>query len=520
MTTQLSQLKSFFASSPDLVEFGQLFAQLHQLINDPTTRATAAEQKMQLVMNLAHQSLLARPTADWTIRPLVLWHEPTKTQTYNVEVMIGQPATGPTTVVMVHHDVITVNNKDSTGQIPLSFFQDQFCGPTIQDNTVHLAALIQSLKKLPTPKIGAFICYFTDHEENGCRGSRALAPILAAQLNQNFPVALIALESTQTSTHSTQIGISHRGKLDAQITSQFPTTNPIAIFNHFLAALKQTQIETEFPRTDLGATTGTALSGEITDQSLWSKIDFRTNELVTPQIVSQILIDQLHHRPAAIEQLLFAQVQSLISQQRIKFNYQSTQITIQVQTPILHPSLYQHQADETVLPVLFFSLQVLATLPQPLAIKKISWGEITKQNSNPITATITTSELPDLDLAQLILQKKWQTPVTNFLDLTNIDFQIHQPVFTDAVAPAEKKILQLILDQMAASPIRLNYMTDIAAPTTLLRQLHFPQVVPLIFGCGDLSRLHQIEQLSRTEIKWLQHKLPQLISTVQAALAF
>jgi hypothetical protein len=268
----------------EICELMELFLCLHEQVNDPSNRETQAEVKAHLIQDIAMCQLGQRLVKDYFLELISAVHEETGTKTHNVIVTFGDPKTGPSTFVEVHHDTI------AAGDYKLKFDQVTQCllGRTIQDNTIHLAATLQALKNIIVPSQGSIVVVFTDFEENGCRGSGALKEDLASRINPSFPVALIALEST-----GGKLAIGHRGKFSGEVVGKLSGRGVVGTFTDFYQMLNSVQhrvYDADNCGSVLGHTTGTSTCGEVgLDTDMWCKLDVRTNDVTTPEFVKIFL---------------------------------------------------------------------------------------------------------------------------------------------------------------------------------------------------------------------------------------
>lgn len=510
---------------PELNNFIETTRRLHDLVNDPATREINAPKKARLIHEMAKERL-GNQTEKCKVETIEALHEETGTMTHNVVVTLGDTESGPTTILMVHHDVISVP-KDTEGLIPLSDEDSKLSGRTIQDNTIHLAATLESLKKIKIPTNGAVKIVFTDHEENGCRGSHALKEQLIDGVNVDYPVALIALESTQDSERKpVKVGVGHRGKLDAQIEGgiEDSVTDTFLRFYERLSAAGLQAFEADID--DLGRTSGTSTAGYIDQNAekgpnLWAKIDFRTNSIVTPQNTMKLLADQgeIESNPG---ERAYTRAAELINSGMVKIEIQGNKVIITSKSNLKHPALFNPTADETTLPVLYALLAKLKWDGRKDSVNKITWGSIDKQNSNPTEAAIefTDNMINQQELEELLISLKAGTvPVLPPSSDYQIPVKPGSIVQTGAVLGEMDDRVKSVLRAVNGEPSYLTFMTDIGAQFAELEERGFEEnIYTYVFGVGNPERLHKDEEVTHEDIKWLISNLPVFINEINDSL--
>jgi 5S rRNA maturation endonuclease (ribonuclease M5) len=511
-----------------LQRLDERFFTLHDVVNNPNTRETEAERKMHLLYEMATEELEKRENNDWTIQELSLVYEKTNTLTHNVEIVIGDPSTGPTTVVEVHHDAIATP-LDENDKIPLTITEDhEIIGRTVQDNTIHLATTIESLSKIDSPKKGAVIIVLTDYEENGCRGSHAYKEILAEKVSPKHPVSLVALESTQIANSSeTIIGIGHRGKFDGQVETNNLPHSADAIFFNFFTSLRNTQILAFNQGKDLlghtvgGSTCGTIELNQNNQVDFWSKIDFRTNGLASAEATSATLDENLHNAPTINTQEVFDRAKELFRSGIVSVTVSKSSIMLTSESKFAHPSVFNPLADETVMPGLFSVVTLLENYGLSQNIHTINWGDTDKQNSNPFQATIegsfafTDEEIKNL--TQMLTKGEFDLKKVSTQNSTGLSINKEKEVLTGTVVPRYDETTMATLEAMGAEPTTMNFMTDIGAPYNLLSDRNY-ELYPYVFGVGDPVNLHKEEHLPARDRLWFLDALPTFINTVQQKL--
>lgn len=534
LPTQEHQLSYYEKLSQEnkerLRRLDERFFTLHDVVNDPNTRETEAERKMHLIYEMATEELQKRAKNDWKIRELSLLYEKTNTLTHNVEIVIGDPSTGPTTVIEVHHDVIATL-LDENGKIPLTVTDlKEIIGQGVQDDTIQLATLIEILSLIDSPETGAIMVVITDHEENGTRGARAYTETLMSQLSKKHPVSLIALESTQIQSEidngaeeieKTVIANSHRGKCDSEI-EQKNIQDPIdTIFFNFIKSLTDTQILAFMQGSNgLGHTTGTATYGNLSLHEegieFLTKIDFRTNGLARAADVSATIDENLQNTPEVDEVALHQRALELFKAGKVTLTITDAGIELESNSIFAHPSTFNPEADETVIPGLFSIMRILQKENQVQNITNIRWGDSKKLNSNPLEAVIQGSFNLQTDLEDLLIN--YQPNNTSQREPSvGLSINKDKEVLTGAVLPRVDDTSVAIAQAMNAHQISVPFMTDIGDHYDKLSKAGFT-VYPTIFGVGDPVRLHKIERVTAKERLWFLDELLKLINVTQTTL--
>lgn len=513
---------------PELSGFIETTRRLHDLVNDPTTRKENAPIKAQLIRDLAEERL-RKQTGSYKVETIEALYEEKNTPTHNVVVTLGEPESGPTTILMVHHDVIDVGkeNKVNSGLIPLTDSGGKLKGRTIQDNTIHLAATIESLGKIAIPKKGAVVIVFTDHEENGCRGSHALKKKLADRLNRDQPVALIALESTQDSDRKpVKVGVGHRGKLDAQTEGAINGSAADTFLGFYERLSEAGLIAYSASMDEFGHTVGTSTCGFIDltqepDKQLWAKLDFRTNSHTTPSDVLSFLEESPEEELAYSAESARKRTAELLQSGVVSVRIDGRSISIVSSSKLGHPALFNPTEDETALPVLYSLIKLLKDKNRADSIRKVTWGSVKKQNSNPLEASIELEEdLSEEDLSEL-LHELIVPARESSRDSRNYKLPVKEDsvVKTGAVLGKNDKRLNKALEAVGGEASYLTFMTDIGAQFGELTERKFGQIYTYVLGIGDPARLHKEEEVTHDDIKWLISRLPLFINAVNESLS-
>ena len=482
--------------SQDLSTFFRIFHQLHQKRNHPNNRQYAAKEKADLVYKLANKQLKLRESSDYRISILKATHKETKTVTHNVVVIIGDPKSGPNTLVAVHHDTIHAENYQ------LNVSADKTLkGRTIQDNTVHLAATIFSLSKIEKPEKGAITFLFTDYEEDGCRGSNALKQYFNSIFNKEYKVGLIALESTQG-----KLGIGHRGKYSTELNSKGGNVgNDFCAFYESLATIQQKAFNNK-KISILKQTTGVSTYGEISeDNGLHAKIDFRTNEVVAPDVVHELFVKGLsRNKNISSKDLLKSSLVGLKSG-FWSIDIIKDKIIINSINSVSHPSEYNPNEDRTVLPAIYLLLNILESFGYLSEVTKVTWGESTKKNSCPVTGEIVFSSFVTKEHIDSINKSVDFSKAINHVSKDKVIIDKSKTILTGSVITTNGKIINSINKELSdvlnkkIENTTMNYMTDIGGMFNLMKDI-YPEVLGFIYGVGEVKNLHKLEELSSSDI--------------------
>ncbi len=502
----------------------EIFLQLHELVNDPNTRENAANDKADLVYELVLQQLGAKDAEDLARRNIKLEKieavDPrTGTNTFNVLVTFGDPTTGPTTVLMVHHDTIATPDNDHSLSIDEA---GNLVGRTVQDDTIHAAAMLATLSRIEIPITGAVQVDITDHEELGCRGSSAMLDALLSLISANHPVACIALESVG---EKPTLAIGHRGKHAASVKSDLLSIESVATAAmDFCRHLREVQEKTYRPSLErpsmLGPTSGTSTYGGVTADGLRAVLDFRTNEVVPPGEVEGCWETS---NSISSEEKMIRRGQELLREGtcRIEVDQHGT-IRIESISTKRHPSEYNLDQDETIMPVLYVVLRVLEQTNFSSRVQAVTWGEKTKQNSNPVLATVT-GNWGQLDTEVLVAAIfDFQASPDTFTSQTEL--RLEKVTNTDCVVTEPDQRMAELLNYLSAEvgeqveTITVKYMTDIATLVARLKQRQ-STVYGLVTGIGEIARLHGVESVSPAEVLRFINMLPKLLNKMQSLLS-
>ena len=511
---------------PELGGFIELTRQLHDVVNDPDTRAENAPIKAKLIHELALERLKSRGIKDPKVETIEALQKETDTLTHNVVVTLGDPGNGPTTLFMVHHDVISAQ-KDSSGHIPLEDNKNEgeLSGRTIQDNTIHLAATIESLGKIVIPEKGAVIVVFTDHEENGCRGSHALKKQLADRLNSDQPVALIALESTQDSNRlPVKVGVGHRGKFDAEVEGGLSGT-AVDTFLGFYERLSEAAVNAYEASADVfGRTAGTSTYGSVDsankDKALQAKLDFRTNKETTPSDVLGYLTDPTIDASTNPRNWAFGRVAELLRKGVLTVKIEGDRVLLGSNSELKHPAFFNPLEDETVMPLLYSLISKLKNKDMAHRVRRIEWGNVKNQNSNPTEAFIQfEGEFAQSDLINLLNElESADESVNDGTRSVSMPIKENSVMMTGAVLGESDDRRKKVLEAVGGESSYLTFMTDIGAQFGELTERQFSQLYTYIFGVGDPKKLHKDEKVSYGDIRWLISRLPVFVNAVSESL--
>lgn len=465
-----------------------IFEEVFFCFNMPSNRSINALKKAKLIIHLA-QKILIQPKRSVKIELLSKIHKPTNTLTHNVVISFGNPKTGPNVVLMVHHDTIDFKNPE------LTFENGFLSGHSLLDDSIHLASVINSLDKITVPMFGSITIVFTDHEENGCRGSTAISKTLVSRFSTKFPIALIALEA-----NSGNFAIGHRGKVNGEINLQ--TNNIINDFINFYSKLNYVENEI-FKQSSrhslLGLTSGTSTYGYINLGNFMAKIDIRTANIVTADKVLKIWNSNLISNSIDIN----------INSKPYSSNISRNKIILTSNSKITHPANFNPTNNQSILPFLYLTVLKIKRLGLESKIKEISWGDINKQNSIPLKASIT----GDFDIKKEIFDKT-TTDVYINNNFRNINLSVKNTIITDSILSKVNNVTRNIAGKNLKT---VNYMTDIGLIFSLLKKKN-KNIYSFIYGIGNPKNLHGIEKVSVKDIIKLQNTINKLYNKIHNQL--
>lgn len=494
----------------------EVFRSLHEAINDPLTRETQALKKAELIFGMVLAEFDVESVEDLAGRGILLeiisQTDPiTQTLTHNVVVTFGNPQSGPNTLLEVHLDTIAAPDHELKTQ------GDKLVGRTVQDDTIHAAAVLTSLSDIQVPESGAITVVFSDHEENGCRGSSALLSTLLERVSADYPVACVALESTEG-----QLALGHRGKFSGSVVGgPISSREVVSVATDICRQLSYNQrqaFEDSGDSSLLGKTVGTSTFGEVSTEKVEAKLDFRTTEVVTAEQVENQWNDLSR---ATQEAQLVQRAKEQLESGSIQISIHEGQISIQSDSKKLHPSEFDPTHDETVIPVLYLLLRTLELSQSSEKVTSVIWGSKEKQNSNPMIANIS-GDWEGLNAQDLIQQMLTYTPseeplsATQKLSLTKTDK-------TDCVvSPQDEVVDQIVRDcsAMVGHPMRTttkNFMTDIGRAFNAFKN-RGQRVYGFVYGVGDSSRLHGVEEVGVNDLVELVTVLEKLPNSIQSKL--
>ena len=483
--------------------FCRAFSQLHGLTNNPVTRKRVALIKAKLVLSLC-QKRLNLTKFKHKIELVSRSDQHTGTLTHNVWLELGEEKDLPTMVIMVHHD--TILSPDQS----LKLKNKRLVGRTIQDDTLHLAALITVLPRISLQNKTRLLIIFTDHEENGCRGSAAVQQHLLKSISPQYPLVLLALEST-----GGLLAFGHRGKFSAELTrKRFANDVPAQVFTDFFVRLFDVQNKLNNSRSDsvLGKTTGVSTFGQ-SGPIFFAKLDFRTNILIGPDQVEKTLRRTLSEKQDAT--LAIKRSLGRWQTKKVKIFARISSLQLSVQSEITHPSAFNPKADETVLPPLFLIVSALLANGWADRITKIRWGCEDAANANPLEACIEFSCSPPVVRV-----------VRHLVETFNKDYRVNNGFHSDwrlvnivktpgvatALTPETKRLAKdFIMSQ--ENIITMPYMTDIARLFAATKK-RGQKTYGFIYGEGDFRCLHGLEKISLKNVTDLLVKLPRLIDAM------
>lgn len=475
-------------------------------INDPETRDVMASKKVDLIEKMVIDEMKKRPGVNWKTERISKVYKETNTLTHNFILSLGDKSSGPNIIIFVHHDVIKANKLNGKNTL-IQEEDGTLRGQTLQDDTVHLAGVIEMLKNIDVPNKGAITVVFTDYEENGCRGSGALAEDLPLGINIDFPVALIALESTKG-----KLGLGHRGKLKTEILIN--NTQSVDVqFLYFYSLLYSTEIKAyESSVTTLGRTSGTSTFGTVfSDKGLSAILDIRTNEDVSPNKVLEIFENLRQEKAFDLVRGLKGWVKKCLREGVYEFSLNRGHIEIKTNSKILHPANLDPNKDESALPILYFLVAALRKIGLGREITNITWGDANKQNSVPVMGVVKGSF--DIEEKEL-LGKMEQLLENDFIDEVYADdIEIVNTVMTDAVNSKEDEVVKSVLEKTGLKKTYLQFMTDLGRPFSEFKSQGF-NTYAFVYGVGDPVRLHQDEEVDLEDIKLIKNFLPKIVNAI------
>lgn len=468
------------------LEYKDIFLQLHKCVNDPTTRATNSLKKAKLIKNIVTKILEKRENIYYKVKILSKVHKETNVLTNNVLLVLGNPRNGPNAVIMVHHDTVTIKSLDIQSD------KRQMYGYGIQDDTIHLSAAIQSIKTVKVPVNGAILYVFTDHEENGCRGSSAIINDLVKLLGTKHRNTLIALES-----NNNKMALGHRGKYSSKIVGD--TDNIFDTFFSFYSFLKTVSdsVYNIHSNSILGRTSGTSTYGEMDSKKIFAILDFRTSDSYSPNKIEKLILKCINKRSLDVKIDVYKDISIFVGNDQILINSNSK---------ISHPSNFNPETDQSVLPCLLCLTNFLHSIDA--CVEKITWGDKTRQNSIPNTASIKGTFVNFVD--QIYEYHKSiagkSIHIKSRLD-SRTYFKVRNQMLTDSVlSPIDK-----FSNSIVGSATAVNYMTDIAKLFNKLKSKS-KNVYGFVYGIGNPLNLHNLEMVDINEANKLPEKILFLIS--------
>lgn len=484
-----------------------ILANLHSIQNDPTTRNLQNSEikfnqyvgpvaKAKYIESKAKEILTERGLSEDLVEFVEAIDPITESRTYNVIVTLGSVQTGPVVDIMAHHDTIDAKNYS------LSVLNDGdkqvLYGRTLQDDTIHVSALLASLKYIEVPKQGAIRLIFTDFEENGCRGSSALIEKLLEGIPTGNQYAVVALESAEGN-----LAYGHRGKFSAYADASNIGNLKNAYMNWYEKLVRvQLEIDKNSGISTLGKTCGTTTFGKMTKRIFNARLDFRTNSVMVPEKVHDVWNSILSSKQST-ELDILTHAKRSIDNHEYKLLIEGNVISIESVNAPSHPSVIEVENDSTVIPILFLLLQIL-----DFDINQITWGNPQKQNSNPIVGSIRfTNPIP----ANLTPEKlfKSMNGLENIDTVDNLALNIElnhmdksDCVETDLSDGIFNEILEnfnSILSQEfshTAEAVTVSYMSDAARIFNQANRKGL-KAYGMVFGVGNPKYLHKTERNTR-----------------------
>ncbi len=478
----------------------QILVDLHSIQNDPSTRMVEGSEisgslmKARYIEEKAKSILNDREDCKDISIELVEAVDPiTGSTTYNVVITLSSNTLGPVVDVMAHHD--TIDARDYSLSILDENDEYVLFGRTLQDDTIHAAALLAALKYLSVPDSGAIRLVFTDYEENGCRGSSALIEKLLTGIPESGQYAVVALESTMGN-----LAYGHRGKFSAFAESIF-SMNPQSAYIDWYERLAwiQRELNRNSGTSKLGKTVGTSTFGTIGNGKLFARLDFRTNSVMTPKLVEEkwkIAISEERN----FDPDILIHAKRSIKNHEYDIKISDDTITIKSGNIPTHPSAFNPEDDGTVMPVIYLLLHCMCG-----EIDTITWGDRKRQNSNPMIGTVKFKQTLPADLTSENLMKKMKSAVGFGESAQQSSLQIGLN-HVDKSACVETNLIDGVFNNIhnefnrsldlpfnhIAKPVTVNYMTDAARIFNCALKKGI-RTYGMVFGVGDPKYLHKTE---------------------------
>lgn len=494
------------------IDFCRIFQAMYDTPNQPT--ASPEERSDNALFKAAQIADIARERVGEhaSVESLDAVDSITKTKTHNVVVTYGDTATGPTVVYMVHHDTIERARVplriDDTSEQGVAYLQ----GPAVQDDTLPLVAALTGLDQIRKPDIGAIMVVFTDHEENGCRGSSAILNKLTERISPHHPVALIAAESTNG-----QLAIGHKGKFSSDVHfSEETAAQPSDAFIYFYQNLKTVQrvIGRQNTGDGLVPTTGVSTYGEAlhtdADNHFTAKLDFRTGNVTRPADVRSLWKSSFTGGQTIVTaEDLVEEARELMRKSNFTYEIKDNKIIVRsAEGSPKHPSKYDLDNDQTVLPGLFLASWMAKI--HALPISAIRWNTPNTQNSNPLVGEIEFHHNLGFSTEELV-SKIYGVTAQSRDNLGGISDAVNEVAFQlveapgastpEVLSPSDARCVRILQAFSPANPHDLvePYMTDIARAFDALssdsrRSSDSAPVYGFVQGKGDPDRLHRSDE--------------------------
>ncbi len=537
-------------------EFMNLFVQLHDCVNNPKTREKQAFNKALMVKNIAQKFLTENKNlkeSDYLLELIKAKDPISGTTTYNVLITIGDfendgvIKNGPATVYMVHHDVIDADSYN------LTLTKDEtIMGSTIQDNTIHLAALLYSLKTIKIPESGAIIFVATDHEELGCRGSSAISggpigttdkyklervtdekdvckevPSLMRRLEHVANCLIAANESTKG-----DVAIGHKGKCSAELKTKEKPKNIDDLALTILEKLAKIQLEirkkSQEKKSLLGTTDGIATYAAINEKLCHVQLDWRTSDTAGPEKVEQAWRKSLSNKLNSDLKWLILRAKENFHTEEYSFTINNKELIIirNLEDAPSHPSAFNPEEDTSILPAL--TLVIAALKEQNLAsqIKSIEWGNAGRLNSVPMQCRIALNQNIKFNPSDL---RRWMTAVDKNIIIPAEDcLELTQVANTQEVSPTAKtnpvivnglRLLHTSYDKNSKI-IVLRFMTDVARLFNYLTGTG-KKCIGIVFGVGKIANLHKsTEELTPADCITIMAVMPELLQIMHQSMIY
>jgi len=517
------QLKLLRITPEEHEHMMDLFLQIHNVPNDPTNREENALKKAKLIKDLAKNAFdISSEEKKERVKVELISSvdSSTKTLTHNVQVTLGNSSNGSNVLLMVHHDTIAAEDYSLAFQ-PINE-SNELVGQTIQDNTIHVAAALSILGKLVIPDRGAISIIFTDHEENGCRGSSSMTGKLLQEIDLTSPLILLANESTNQ-----KLALGHRGKYSAELIEKIQdghVANTFFSFYQTLVTAQNRAWDESSRKSILGQTAGSSTYGFIDEKNTFAKLDFRTNDFVTPNKVESIWQEAIRYKKLMADSEILQNAKKFMEKGFCDLKITEAGIMITSISEAFHPSVFNPKKDETTMPAVYLALKAMEEMGLAKKVTQIDWGEKTKQNSNPMWAVIamnTTnlSKKKMLNAMKDVKAKKEVVSKSGFKFALDNKKTIKTPCVVSPKDDVVNKITRQLGEQInqKVELTTMNFMTDIAKLFALAKK-RGQKTYGFVYGVG-FPKLHGIERVTVEESILIQSAMRAILPIMHEAIS-